>query len=109
MQFCYSRYVHSRNERERRTDSETWYNWWSKTEEHTFVYNLHGGYLNYILIVCCTIILDIFIIVIIGFPILNCMIHYNVCNEKGNYCAILWASGNYCGRLELVIPLGDWL
>ena len=59
------------------------------------------------LIVCCTIIFDIFIIVIIGCPILNCMIHYNVCNAKGKYCAIvqLWAIGNYCGRLELVIPL----
>ena len=78
--------------------------------EHTFVYNLHvGGYLN-ILIVCCTIILDIFIIqiVIIGCPIFNCMIHYNVCNAKGKYCAILWDSGNYCGRLELVIPLAHW-
>ena len=34
-----------------------------------------------ILIVCCTIILNIFIIVIIGCLILNCMIHYNVCND----------------------------
>ena len=33
------------------------------------------------------------------------MIHYNVCNDKGRYCAILWASGNYCGRLDLVIAL----
>ena len=38
----------------------------------------------YILIVCCTIILNIFIIVIIGCPILNCMIHYNVCKDKDN-------------------------
>ena len=53
-------------------------------------------------------LLDIFIIVIIGCPILNCMIHYNVCNEKGKYCAILGASGNFCGRLELVIPLAHW-
>ena len=40
-----------------------------------------------------------------GRRILNCMIHYNVCNDKGKYCAILWATGNYCGRLDLVIPL----
>ena len=33
-------------------------------------------------IVCCTIILNIFIIVIIGCPILDYMIHYNVCNDK---------------------------
>ena len=57
------------------------------------------------LIVCCTLILNIFISVIIGCPILNGMIHYNVCNDKGKYCAILWASGNYCGRLNLEIPL----
>ena len=62
-----------------------------------------------ILIMCNYIfILDIFIIVIIGCPILNCMIHYNVCNAKNKYCAILWASGNYCGRLEVVIPLAHW-
>ena len=48
-----------------------------------------------ILIVCRTIILNIFIIVIIGCPVFNCMI----------YCSILWASGNYCGWLDLVIPL----
>ena len=67
-----------------------------QSEEHTFVYNLHGGgYLN-ILIVCCTLILDIFIIVIIGCPILNCMIHYNVCNEKGKYCG------------PVGISVGDW-
>ena len=29
------------------------------------------------------------------------MIHYNVCNDKGKYCAILWTSG----QLDLVIPL----
>ena len=34
------------------------------------------------LIVCCTIILKVFLIVIIDFPILNCMIHYIVCNDK---------------------------
>ena len=45
-------------------------------------------------IVCCTIILNIFIIVIIGCPILNCMIHYYICNDKGKYCAILWAVGS---------------
>ena len=73
----------------------------TRHEEDTFVYMEDD-----ILIVCCTIILNIFIIVIIGCrPILNCMIHYNVCNNKGKYCAILWASGNYCGRLDLVIPL----
>ena len=49
--------------------------------------------------------IKIFIIVIIGCPILNCMIHYNVSNDKGKYCAILWDSGNYCGRFDLVIPL----
>ena len=57
------------------------------------------------LIVCCTIILNIFIIVIIGCPILNRMIHYNVCNDKSKYGAILWASGNYCGWLDIEIPL----
>ena len=56
---------------------------------------------------CGTIILNIFIIVINACPILNCMIHYNVCNDKGKYCAILWASGNYCGRLVLEIPLAQ--
>ena len=50
---------------------------------------------NVILIVCCIIILNIFIIVIICCPILNDMIHYNVCNDKGKYC----------GRLDLVIPI----
>ena len=44
-------------------------------------------------------------IVIIGCPILNSMIHYNVSNDKGKYCAIQWANGNYCGRLDPVIPL----
>ena len=59
-----------------------------------------------ILIMCCTIILiNIFIIVIICCPILNCMIHYNVYNDKGKYWTILWASGNYGGRLDLVIPI----
>ena len=33
------------------------------------------------------------------------MKHYNVCNDKGKYWTILWASGNYCGRLDLVIPI----
>ena len=57
---------------------------------------------------CCTIILNIFIIVIIGCPILNCMIQYdyNVCNDKGKYCTILWHSGNYCGQWDLVMPIG---
>ena len=38
------------------------------------------------------------------------MIHYNVCNDKGKYWTILWASGNYCGRLDPVIPssVGFW-
>ena len=58
-----------------------------------------------ILIVCCRIILDIFIIVIMGCPILNCMIHYNVYIEKGKYCAILWAIGT-CNPTS---PLGYWL
>ena len=40
----------------------------------------------------------------IGCPILNCMIHNNACNDKGKYCAILRASGNYCVRLELAHP-----
>ena len=57
---------------------------------------------------CCTIILNIFIIVIIGCPILNCMIHYNVCNDKGNSVGqwkLLWAvgSGNHTS------PPGYWL
>ena len=54
-----------------------------------------------ILIVCFTIILNIFVIVIMGCPILN----YNVCNDKGKYCTILKPIGNCCGRLDLVIPL----
>ena len=60
---------------------------------------------------CCTIIFSIFIIVIIVCHILNCMIHYNVYNDKGKYCAIMWASGNYGGWLDLVIPLAHryWL
>ena len=62
---------------------------------HTFVY-MEDGYLN-ILIVCFTIILNIFIIVIIGCPILNCMIDYKVCNDRDKYCAILWPIGNCCG------------
>ena len=33
----------------------------------------------------------------------------DVCNDKGKYCAILWASGNYCEQLELVIPLAHRL
>ena len=40
-----------------------------------------------------------------GCPFLNCMMHYTVYNDKGNYCTNLWASGNYWGRLDLVIPL----
>ena len=39
----------------------------------------------------------------IGCPILNSKTHYNVCNDKGKYCAILWARGNYCWWLDLVI------
>ena len=57
------------------------------------------------LIVCGRNLLSIFIIVTICCPILNCMIHYNVCNNKGKYWTILWASGIYCGRLDLVIPI----
>ena len=53
-----------------------------------------------ILIVCCTIILNIFIIVIIGCPILNCMIHYKVCNDKGNIA-------QFCGQVEIIV--GDWI
>ena len=41
------------------------------------------------------------IIVIIGCPILNCMILYNVCNDKDKYYAILWAS------VEIIV--GDWI
>ena len=55
------------------------------------------------------IILNIFIIVIIGCPIFNCMIHYNVCNDKSKYCAILCASGNYCGSGNPTSPPGYWL
>ena len=58
---------------------------------------------------CSTTIINIFIIVIICCPMLNCMIHYNVCNDKGKYWTILWASGNYCGRLNLVIPIANRL
>ena len=36
------------------------------------------------------------------------MIQYNVCNDKGKYWTILWASENYCGRLDLVIPIAHW-
>ena len=39
------------------------------------------------------------------FCYLNCMIHYNVCNDKDKYWTILWASGNYCGQVDLVIPI----
>ena len=74
--------------------------WWSESEEDIFVYMKDD-----IVIVCCTIILNIFIIVIMGCLILNFTIHCNVCNYKGKYCAILWASRNYCGELDLVIPL----
>ena len=44
-------------------------------------------------------------------PNLNGMIHYNIYNDKGKYLTILWASGNYCGWLDLVIPIavGYWL
>ena len=58
---------------------------------------LHGGgYLN-ILIVCCTIILNI----IIGCPILNCMIHYNVCIMiKANI-------EQFCGPVEIIV--GGWI
>ena len=34
-----------------------------------------------------------------------CMIHYDVCNDKDKYCAILWTSGNYCGVVYLANPL----
>ena len=34
-----------------------------------------------------------------------CMIHCNVCNDRGKYCAIMWSSGNYCGLLDLDNPL----
>ena len=56
---------------------------------------------------CVLHILNIFIIVIIDCPIFNGMINYkyNVCYDKGKCCTILWASGNYCGWLDLVIPL----
>ena len=33
------------------------------------------------------------------------MIHYNVCIGKGKYGAIMWATGNYCGLMDLVNPL----
>ena len=54
---------------------------------------------------CCTIILNIFIIVINCFPILKCMIHYNVYNDKDKYLTNPWASGNNFWRLELVIQI----
>ena len=50
--------------------------------------------------------------VINGCPIFNCMIHYNVCNDKSKMLCnsvgqwkLLWVDGDYCGRLNLVIPL----
>ena len=52
-----------------------------------------------------TIVLNIFIIVIICCPILNFMIYYNVCNDKGKYWTIVLAIGNDCGRLDLVITI----
>ena len=33
------------------------------------------------------------------------MIHYNVYNDKGKYWTILCATGNYCGCLDLLIPI----
>ena len=33
--------------------------------------------------------------------IFNHMIHCSICIEKGKYCTILWASGNYCGLVDL--------
>ena len=74
-----------------------WYNWSSKSIEDTFVYMEDDIYI--------TNILNIFIIVIIFCPILNCMIHYNVCNDKGKYWTILWAIGS--GNPNS--PPGYWL
>ena len=41
----------------------------------------------------CTIILNIYYCKH-WLSILNCMIQYKVCNDKGKYCAILWAGGS---------------
>ena len=33
-------------------------------------------------------------------------LHDTLCNDKGKYLTIMWASGDYCGQLDLV---GYWL
>ena len=33
------------------------------------------------------------------------MIHYNVCNDRDKYRAILWVGGHYCGPVDLANPL----
>ena len=72
--------------------------------ENTFVYRIIFKYL----IVCFTIILNIFIIVIIGCPILNCMIDYNVCNDT-NWCSDLWKLLWAIGSGNPTSPPGYWL
>ena len=52
----------------------------------------------FIQIVCCTIILSIFIIVIIGRFIFNCMIHYNV----ALYVIIKANISQLCGPVEII-------
>ena len=56
---------------------------------------------------CFTINFNIFIIVIIGCPILNCMIHYNVCNYKGIYCTILCTVETIVGQWKLMWASGS--
>ena len=52
---------------------------------------------------CCTIIFNIFIIVIIGCPILNCMIHYNV----ALYVMINANIAQFCGPVEIIVGGGS--
>ena len=51
---------------------------------------------------CCPIILNIFIIVIMGHLIFNCMIHYNV----ALYVMIKTNIVQFCGPVEIIV--GQW-
>ena len=55
---------------------------------------------NDILIVCCTIILNIFIIIIIGCPILNYIIMYVMI--KANIA-------QFCGLVKIIVGVWVWL
>ena len=36
-------------------------------------------------------------------------IHYNIYNDKHKYLTVMWARGNYCGLLDLIITPGYWI